>query len=78
MYDQLAKHEIPWTDESVKTALTTMGDVFEDTANIAGEHALQIDFPTSVSNVFTDSPKAAMVIEGDFVPGVVETTARSR
>jgi ABC-type glycerol-3-phosphate transport system substrate-binding protein len=26
-----------------------------------------------VSNVFAESPKAAMVIEGDFVPGVVES-----
>jgi hypothetical protein len=42
-------------------------------ANIAGgtSGALQTDFPTSVSNVFTKTPKAAMVIEGDFVPGVV-------
>jgi alpha-glucoside transport system substrate-binding protein len=26
-----------------------------------------------VSNVFTENPKGAMVIEGDFVPGVVES-----
>ena len=26
-YDQLAKHEIPWTDQSVKDALTIMADV---------------------------------------------------
>ncbi len=44
-----------------------------DTGNIAGgtSGALQTDFPTSVANVFSKSPKAAMVIEGDFVPGVV-------
>jgi alpha-glucoside transport system substrate-binding protein len=74
-YDQLAKHEIPWTDQSVKDALTTMAEVVGDDANIAGgaKGALQTDFPTSVSNVFSDSPKAAMVIEGDFVPGVVES-----
>jgi hypothetical protein len=42
-------------------------------SNIAGgtSGALQTDFPTSVSNVFAKAPKAAMVIEGDFVPGVV-------
>jgi alpha-glucoside transport system substrate-binding protein len=34
--------------------------------------ALQTDFETSVSNVFSRNPKAAMVIEGDFVPGVVQ------
>ena len=29
------------------------------------------------ANVFADSPKAAEVIEGDFVPGVVESTAQA-
>jgi alpha-glucoside transport system substrate-binding protein len=71
-YDQLAAHEIPWTDQSVKDALTTMGQIFENKDNIAG-NALQTDFPTSVSNVFSESPKAAMVIEGDFVPTAVES-----
>lgn len=72
-YDQLSDHEIKWTDPSVKEALTTMGELFSDTGNIAGgaSGALQTDFPTSVSNVLSDSPKAAQVIEGDFVPGVV-------
>jgi alpha-glucoside transport system substrate-binding protein len=75
MYDQLSRHEIKWTDESVKTALTEMAKVVGDPDNIAGgtEGALQSDFATSVSNVFAESPKAAMVIEGDFVPGVVES-----
>jgi len=72
-YDQLSKHEIKWTDASVKKALTTMSQVLGDSSNMAGgtSGALQTDFPTSVSNVFSNSPKAAEVIEGDFVPGVV-------
>ena len=71
-YDQLAKHEIPWTDQSVKDALAEMAKVVGDVDNIAGGEAgaLQTDFPTSVSNVFSESPKAAMIAEGDFVPGV--------
>ena len=71
-YDQLAKHEIPWTDQSVKDALAEMAKIVGDTDNIAGGQAgaLQTDFPTSVSNVFSATPKAAMVMEGDFVPGV--------
>jgi alpha-glucoside transport system substrate-binding protein len=75
MYDQLSRHEIPWTDQSVKDALTEMAKVVGDVDNIAGgtQAALQSDFPTSVSNVFAEEPKAAMVIEGDFVPGVVES-----
>jgi alpha-glucoside transport system substrate-binding protein len=74
-YDQLAKHAIPWTDESVKTTLKTMADVLGDRSNIAG-NPLQIDFPTSVSDVFSASPKAAMVMEGDFVPSAGKTTLK--
>jgi hypothetical protein len=75
-YDQLADHEIPWTDQSVKSALTTMAQIFEDADNIVGGQtgALQTDFPTSVSNVFQETPRGAMVMEGDFVPGVTETS----
>jgi ABC-type glycerol-3-phosphate transport system substrate-binding protein len=77
-YDQLSKHEIPWTDQSVKDALTEMAKVFSDGDNLAGgtTGALQTDFPTSVSNVLAASPKGAMVIEADFVPGVVKTTLK--
>jgi len=76
MYDQLAAHEIPWTDQSVKDALTQMAAIYGDTDNIAGGEAgaLQTDNPGSISKVLTDAPDAAMVIEGDFVPTAVETT----
>jgi alpha-glucoside transport system substrate-binding protein len=72
-YNSLSKHKIKWTDPSVKTALGFMAKVVGDTNNIAGgkSGALQTDFNTSVSNVFSNKPKAAMVMEGDFVPGVV-------
>ncbi len=58
-YDQLTKHEIKWTDPSVKDALSEMAKIFSDTSNIAAgkSGALQTDFPTSVSNVFTSSPE---------------------
>ena len=76
MYDQLATHEIPWTDQSVKDALTIMADVVGDSGNMVGgtETALQTEMPDSVGKVFTDSPEGAMVIIGDFAPGVVEST----
>jgi len=75
-YDQLTKHEIKWTDQSVKDALKTMADVLGEDENMVGGRsgALQTDFPTSVSNVFSESPKGSMVIEGDFVPGVVSSS----
>ncbi len=75
-YDQLAAHEIPWTDQSVKDALTQMAEIYGDTDNIVGgtQGALQTDNPGSISKVLTEEPEAAMVIEGDFVPASVETT----
>jgi ABC-type glycerol-3-phosphate transport system substrate-binding protein len=79
-YDQLAKHEIKWTDPSVIDALNQMKVVIGKSANIAGgsRGALQIDFPTSVKQLFTDPPKAAMTFEGDFVGGNIanETNAQ--
>jgi maltose-binding protein MalE len=79
-YDQLTDHKIKWTDASVKSTLKLMAQVLSDKGNIAG-NPLQTDFPTSVTNVFQPSkPKAAMVFEGDFVPGVAagQTKAKAK
>jgi ABC-type Fe3+ transport system substrate-binding protein len=75
-YDQLAKHEIPWTDQSVKDALKIMADVVGKSNYMVGgtDGALQTEMPDSVAKVFTDKPDAAMVALGDFAPGVTETT----
>jgi len=79
-YDQLAKHEIPWTDQSVKDALTIMGDMLSDSDLLAGgtTGAEQTDFNGSVTQAFTDPPEGAMIFEGDFVGGVItgETNAK--
>lgn len=80
-YDQLAKHEIPWTDPSVKDALTTLAELFSKPELIAGgaDGALQTEFPTSVTQTFTggDQPKGAMVFEGDFVSiNIAQTEAK--
>jgi alpha-glucoside transport system substrate-binding protein len=74
-YDQLTLHKLKWTDPSVKKALTFMAQILGDTQNIPGgtTGALQTGFPQSVDEVLTKSPKAAMVLEGDFVPGVATT-----
>jgi maltose-binding protein MalE len=76
-YAQLSAHKIKWTHPSVLAALKTMGQVLGDSGNLAGgtAGAVQTDFPTSVNNVFQNPPKAAMVIEGDFVPGVATVKA---
>ncbi|MER6768444.1 ABC transporter substrate-binding protein [Streptomyces bacillaris] len=80
-YDQLAKHEIPWTDPSVKDALTTLAELFGKPELIAGgaDGALQTEFPASVTQTFTggDQPKGAMVFEGDFVSiNIAQTEAK--
>jgi alpha-glucoside transport system substrate-binding protein len=79
-YDRLAEHRIPWTHPSVVAALETMGELFSNDASLAGgrKGLLETDFPTSVSQVFSDPPEAATVYEGDFVLGVItgETEAQ--
>ena len=78
-YDQLATHDIPWTDQSVKDALAEMAKIFQSD-NMAGgtSSALQTDFPTSVTQVFVDPPKAAMVMEGDFVGTFINTETNAK
>jgi alpha-glucoside transport system substrate-binding protein len=72
MYDQLSNHEIKWTDQSVIEALEVMGEILQDNYVAGGtRQMLQTDFPTSVSQAFSDPPKAATVFEGDFVAGVI-------
>ncbi|MER5890968.1 carbohydrate ABC transporter substrate-binding protein [Streptomyces sp. NPDC001941] len=76
-YDQLAKHQIKWTDPSVKDALGTLGELFGKPNLIAGgaDGALQTEFPASVTQTFTgDQPKAAMVFEGDFASINIQQT----
>lgn len=80
MYDKLTKHEIKWTDPSVKKALETLGELWSDPSLLAGgtNGSLQTDFPTSVTKVFANPPKAAMVYEGDFVAGVITSSTKAK
>ncbi len=80
-YDQLAKHEIKWTDPSVEKALTTLAEIWGKKDYVAGgaSGALQTEFPASVTQTFTggDQPKAGMVYEGDFAQvNIGETDAK--
>ncbi len=69
-YDDLAEHRIPWTDPSVGETLREMASLLrpDATTRVAGDDTT---FPESVAGVFSTRPQAAMVMEGDFVPGVV-------
>ena len=76
LYDQLATHEIPWTDPSVAEALTELGTLWANTTVIQPGTA-QRTFGDSVIAVFGDPPAAGTVFEGDFVAGNItsDTTA---
>ena len=79
-YDQLVAHEIPWTDPSVTQALEEMAKVIGDTKNLAGgkQGALQTDFTTSVTQLFSDPPKASMVFAGDFAAGNIQDETNAK
>lgn len=72
-YDQLANHDIPWTHQSVKDALSTLAEIWGDDQLII-DNPLQVSFPDSVTKVFANpqDPTAGIVYEGDFVAGVIE------
>ncbi|MBL3686635.1 extracellular solute-binding protein [Leucobacter zeae] len=74
-YDQLAKHEIPWTDDSVTEALTVLGELWG--SDVVQPGGAQRDFPTSVTEVFGADPQAGTVFEGDFVAGNIAADGNS-
>ena len=58
-YDQLAAHEIKWTDPTVKEALTALAELWGKDELLAGgsKGALQTEFPKSVTQTFNgDTP----------------------
>ena len=72
-YDALAEHRLAWTDDSVAETLGVMAALLD------GSHVVMAEGPDTtltdaVAAVFSAEPTAAMVMEGDFVPGVVVTT----
>ncbi len=70
-YDKLTRHEIGWTDASVKDALSTFGEILSGDGFVY-QGPTKLTFEESVDAVLADEPKAAMVYEGDFVPGATD------
>jgi alpha-glucoside transport system substrate-binding protein len=70
-YDQLFSGEVPFDDQTVKTALTEMYKVLSE-ENLPGgvEGALATPFVDSIGQVFGKSPKAELYYEGGFVGGI--------
>jgi alpha-glucoside transport system substrate-binding protein len=79
MYDRLARHEIPWTDPSVRTTLQTLGWVLRPEYLPGGvSSALQTEFTESVVDVFGEDPQASIVFEADFVAGAIAESTQAR
>jgi alpha-glucoside transport system substrate-binding protein len=79
-YGKLASHALKWTDATVTTAFTTLGQLFSNPSYLLGglQGALSNAYPACVDKVFPKppaKPQAAMVFEGDFV--VSEITGNS-
>jgi alpha-glucoside transport system substrate-binding protein len=79
-YNDLSAHMIKWTDPSVTKALQYMAQIIGDPSNIYGgtSGALQTDYPTCVDYAFASPPKAAMVLQGDFVAGEILQATKAK
>src|SRR5580692_10168320 len=67
-YGKLSTHNLKWTDPTVTTAFTTLGQLFSNTSYLLGglQGALSNAYPTCVDKVFPKppaKPQAAMVFE---------------
>ncbi|HLM64996.1 MAG TPA: ABC transporter substrate-binding protein [Acidimicrobiales bacterium] len=77
-YDALAEHRLPWTDGTVQTTLDLLARLLRPDFLAGGSAgALMTTFPDAAAAVFSSEPRAAMVAEGDFVPGVVAGSTRA-
>jgi alpha-glucoside transport system substrate-binding protein len=65
-YNKLTQHQIPWTDPTVITALTTWAQYLK-APGVVEPGATNLSFTQSEADVFGVKPKAAMLYEGDFV-----------
>jgi alpha-glucoside transport system substrate-binding protein len=72
-YNKLAHHQIPWTDPTVTTAFNTLDEILKPAYLDGGTKGFT--FPNCVTQVFPSSgaPKAAMVMEADFVTASIPT-----
>jgi alpha-glucoside transport system substrate-binding protein len=71
-YNALSAHSVKWTDATVTTAFTTMGQLTGTASNLLGgiQGSLSNGYPACADKVFPKAgaqPQAAMVFEGDFV-----------
>lgn len=65
-YDQLARHQLPWTDPSVVASLRLLREFWTGDRTIQDD-PLQLTFVQAVADVFGTRPQSAMLYEADFV-----------
>lgn len=76
-YDDLVERRLPWTAPEVRQSLEAMLRLLAPQHLVGGTAgAVATDFESSVAQVFAGP--AAMVVEGDFVAGVVESRTRAQ
>jgi ABC-type glycerol-3-phosphate transport system substrate-binding protein len=77
-YDALAEHRLSWTHPTVETTLGLLARLLRPNFLAGGPAgAVTTTFPDAAAAVFSSEPRAAMVAEGDFVPGVVAERTRA-
>jgi alpha-glucoside transport system substrate-binding protein len=78
-YNALSAHKIKWTDPSVTKALTYMKQIVTGSNMYGGTAgALQTGYPQCVDFVYATPPKAAMVLEADFVSNEILTATKAK
>jgi alpha-glucoside transport system substrate-binding protein len=79
-YNKLSAHKIKWTDKSVTKALKDMKQIVGDSSNLYGgtSGSIQTAYPQCVDFVYSTPPKAAMVIEADFVANEILQATKAK
>ena len=73
VYDQWVNHEIPWTDPRVKEAFEIFGKIARSSDYVYGgpTTVLATNFGDSVSELFTDPPRAMMHRQASFITSFI-------
>ena len=73
-YDQWVQHQIAWTDDPVKNAWTTWGDIVNDPQMVYGgsQTVLSTNFGEAFFPMFDDPPGCYMLKQADFITTFIQ------
>ncbi|HHT73779.1 MAG TPA: extracellular solute-binding protein [Firmicutes bacterium] len=79
LYDQLVRHEIPWTHPTVIEAFEYLKQVLGRAEWLAGgvEGTLEANHPQGIIKPFLDPPQAAMAYGADFSVSAIQTETKA-